>query len=144
MGLLLSCLSAVSRLEHMARAATWPTSISTFLVSVSDSFREFALEQLGRVTPVTARRMFGGVGIYAGGLFFALMDNNRLYFKVDDSNRPDFEAAGMGPFRPFGQDGAAMQYYEAPPDLLEDADALGRWVTKAIAVARRKRARQKK
>ena len=128
----------------MARAATWPTSISTFLVSVSDSFREFALEQLGRVTPVTARRMFGGVGMYAGGLFFALMDNNRLYFKVDDSNRPDFEAAGMGPFRPFGQDGAAMQYYEAPPDLLEDADALGGWVTKAIAVARRKRARQKK
>ena len=113
-------------------------------MSVSDSFRDFALEQLGRVTPVTARRMFGGVGIYAGGLFFALMDNNRLYFKVDDSNRPDFEAAGMGPFRPSDQDGATMQYYEVPPDLLEDADALGRWVTEAIAVARRKRARQKK
>ena len=93
---------------------------------------------------MTARRMFGGVGIYAGGLFFALMDNNRLYFKVDDSNRPDFKAAGMGPFRPSGQDGATMQYYEVPPDLLEDADALGGWVTSAIAVARRKRARQKK
>jgi DNA transformation protein len=113
-------------------------------MSVSDSFREFALEQLGRVTPVTARRMFGGVGIYAGGLFFAVMDNNRLYFKVDDSNRLDFEAVGMGPFRPFGEDGAAMQYYEVPPDSLEDIDALGAWVVKAIAVAKNKRARKKK
>jgi len=112
-------------------------------VSVSDSFRDFALEQLGRVTPVTARRMFGGVGIYAGGLFFALLDNNRLYFKADDSNRPDFEAAGMGPFRPFGEDGAAMQYYEVPPDHLEDVDALSRWVAKAVAVAKNKRARKK-
>jgi DNA transformation protein len=113
-------------------------------MSVSDSFREFALEQLGRVTPVTARRMFGGVGIYAGGLFFALMDNNRLYFKVGDSNRPDFEAAGMGPFRPFGEGGAAMQYYEVPSDLLEDVDALGGWVANAIDVAKSTRARKKK
>lgn len=113
-------------------------------MSVSDSFREFTLEQLGRVTPVTSRRMFGGVGIYAGGQFFALMDNNRLYFKVDDSNRPDYEAAGMEPFRPYGEDGGAMSYYEVPPELLEDVDALSGWVTKAIAVARTKRARQKK
>jgi len=113
-------------------------------VSVSDAFRDFALDQLGRVTPVSARRMFGGVGIYAGGLFFALMDNNRLYFKVSDSNRPDFEARGMGPFRPYGDDGAAMQYYEVPPDVLEDVEALGPWVAKAVAVARTARARNKK
>ncbi len=113
-------------------------------MSVSDAFRDFALDQLGRVTPVSARRMFGGIGIYAGGLFFALMDDNRLYFKVSDSNRPDFEARGMGPFRPYGDDGAAMQYYEVPPDVLEDVEALGPWVTKAVAVARTARARNKK
>ena len=58
---------------------------------VSQSYREFVLEQLGRVTPVTGKSMFGGVGIYAQGLFFALIAENRLYFKVDDATQPDFE-----------------------------------------------------
>ncbi len=64
---------------------------------ISPSFRTFVLEQLGRVTPnVRARNMFGGVGIYGNDLFFALIADDTLYFKVDDTNRPDFEALGMG------------------------------------------------
>jgi DNA transformation protein len=107
---------------------------------VTPEYREFVLEQLGRVAPaVTSRAMFGGVGVYSGGLFFALMDNDTLYLKVDDSNRGDFEAPGTGPFRPFGDDRDVMQYYELPADLLEDADQLRPWVEKAIDVARRKR-----
>ena len=55
-------------------------------MSVSDGFRAFALEQLQRTTPdVRARSMFGGVGVYAGDMFFALMDDDVLYFKVDSS-----------------------------------------------------------
>ena len=107
-------------------------------MAVSPEYRAFVLEQLGRVAPVTSRAMFGGVGVYSGGFFFALMDNDTLYLKVDGSNRPDFEAAGTGPFRPF-EGGGAMQYYELPADLLEDADALRPWVDKAIDVARRSR-----
>ena len=85
---------------------------------------------------VTARSMFGGVGVYSGGLFFALMAGDTLYLKVDDTNRGDFEAIGMGPFRPFDDEKHVMQYYELPSDLLEDADALRPWVEKAIDVAR--------
>lgn len=111
-------------------------------MALSASFRAFVLEQLGRVEPgVRARSMFGGVGIYAGDLFFALIADDTLYFKVDDSNRPDFEARGLGPFRPYGEGGEVMQYYEVPADLLEDAQALRPWIEKAVAVARRKRAR---
>ena len=41
---------------------------------VSPSFRTFVLEQLGRCVPsIRGRNMFGGVGIYAGELFFALI-----------------------------------------------------------------------
>ena len=84
--------------------------------------------------PVTAKSMFGGVGIYAQGLFFALVAEDRLYFKVDDATRPDFERFGMEPFRPFGED-SAMGYYEVPADVVEDADQLASWVAKAIDVA---------
>jgi DNA transformation protein len=106
---------------------------------VSPSYRTFVLEQLSRVTPnIRARNMFGGVGIYGSDRFFALMDDDMLYFKVDDTNRPDFEAAGMGPFRPGGEHGEAMQYYQVPEELLEDAEELRGWVAKALAVAEKK------
>jgi DNA transformation protein len=111
-------------------------------MSVSPSFQTFALEQLGRgVQGVRGRSMFGGVGIYAGGLFFALIADDTLYFKVDDSNRADFEKRGMGPFRPYGEDGEVMQYYRVPDDLLEDPEELGVWAEKAIVVARRAKGR---
>lgn len=103
-------------------------------MAISESYREFVLEQLGRVTPVTGKSMFGGVGIYAQGLFFALMAEDRLYFKVDDTTRPDFEQLGMEPFRPFGED-SAMGYYEVPADVVEDSAQLTAWMRKAIEVA---------
>ena len=109
-------------------------------MSVSESYRTFVLDSLGRVVPaVRSRAMFGGVGIYAGDLFFALIDEDTLYLKVDDSNRSDFEARGLGPFRPFGEGGEVMQYYELPNDIVEDDAELRAWAFKAIEVARRKR-----
>ncbi len=104
-------------------------------MAVSQSYRDFVLEQLGRVTPVTGKSMFGGVGIYAQGLFFALIAEDRLYFKVNDVTRPEFERRGMEPFRPFGED-SAMGYYEVPAEVLEDVALLESWMKTAIDVAR--------
>ena len=86
--------------------------------------------------------MFGGVGIYSGEFFFALIADDTVYFKVDASTRADFEARGMEPFRPFGDEGGAMGYYQLPEDLLEDPDALRPWAEKAVGVARQKKARR--
>lgn len=106
-------------------------------MAASDSYRDFVLEQLGHVTAVTSRRMFGGIGIYADDAFFALIDNDTLFFKVDDSTRPDFEARSSKPFQPFGPGTKPMMgYYELPADVLENRDLLGAWVLRAIAVAR--------
>ena len=38
-------------------------------VAVTDSFVAFVLEQLEPLGPITSKRMFGGVGLYAGDLF---------------------------------------------------------------------------
>jgi DNA transformation protein and related proteins len=103
-------------------------------MAVTESYRVFVLEQLRRVSPVSAKSMFGGVGLYAERLFFALIAEDRLYFKVDDTTRPDFERLGMEPFRPFGEN-SAMGYYEVPVDVLEDPVQLAHWMKKAIAVA---------
>lgn len=86
--------------------------------------------------------MFGGVGIYSDEIFFALIADDTVYFKVDESTRVDFEARGMGPFRPFGDEGGTMKYYQLPEDLLEDLEALRPWAEKAASVARQSKARR--
>lgn len=112
-------------------------------MTFSKGYRDFVVEQLGRIAPVTAKSMFGGVGLYARGVFFALIADDRLYFKVDDATRADFERLGMEPFRPFG-DKSAMGYYEVPADVLEDATQLEPWMQKAIDVAVKAKARKSK
>lgn len=111
-------------------------------MSVSPAYRAFVLDSLARVVPgLRSRAMFGGVGIYAGDVFFALIASDVLYLKVDETNRGDFEARGLGPFRPFGESGEVMQYYELPNDVVEDPGELRIWAAKSIDVARRKRKR---
>lgn len=106
-------------------------------VAVSKGYRAWILEQLGRIAPVEGRAMFGGLGLYAGGAFFALVDDDRLYFKVDEATRPRYREAGMGAFDPF-QDGRTMEgYYEVPGEVLEDAERLGPWMAEALQVAAR-------
>lgn len=112
-------------------------------MTVNPSFRTFVIEQLARVLPgVRSRTMFGGVGIYSHHLFFALIDQDTVYFKVDDTNRSDFEGLGMGPFQPYGPDGEVMQYYELPQELLEDIEALRSWAERSVEVARRRKAKR--
>ena len=103
-------------------------------MAFSPGYRNFVVEQLEHISSITSKSMFGGVGLYADGFFFALIADDQLYFKGDDSNRPDFEAADMGAFSPYG-DGRTMQYYEVPIGVLEDVDALRTWAEKAIEVA---------
>jgi DNA transformation protein len=113
-------------------------------MAVSSSFRILVVDQLNRAVPrIRARPMFGGVGLYSGKLFFALIADDTVYFKVDASTRPEFEARGMEPFRPFGDDGGTMQYYQLPEDVLEDPETLRLWAEKALTIARLNKGRRK-
>ena len=112
-------------------------------MAVNKSFWDFVMEQLEVVGNVSSRKMFGGVGIYIGDLFFALISSSTLYFKVDDSNRGDFEELGMKPFKPYKDKKEVMQYYEVPIDVLEDREQIEIWANKAIEVAVRARKTKK-
>ncbi|MHC4520264.1 MAG: TfoX/Sxy family protein [Planctomycetota bacterium] len=107
-------------------------------MSVSDEYLTYVLEQLEQMGSVHARRMFGGAGIYCGRAMFALVADDVLYLKADDSNRADFEKAGTEPFRPFPDRSEVMSYYEVPGDVLESRDRLTQWGQKALRVAMRK------
>ena len=105
-------------------------------MAVSENFLAYVLEQLAGLPRLRSKRMFGGIGLYSDDRFFALLDDNVLYLKVDDSSRGDFTARSMSPFRPFpDRPDCAMGYYQVPADVLEDADLLVTWARKAIQVA---------
>ncbi|MFM8471192.1 MAG: TfoX/Sxy family protein, partial [Limisphaerales bacterium] len=77
------------------------------------SFSQFVREQLNAVPGVEFRRMFGGEGLYLGGVFFGILHQGRLLFKTDASSRADYDAAGMGPFQPNAKQCLAA-YREVP------------------------------
>ncbi len=106
-------------------------------MAVSKELEAYIVEQLQPAGAISARRMFGGVGIYIDDIFCALIsaDSNALYFKVDDSNRADYEAAGSKPFMPYKDRATIMSYYEVPEEVIEDPDELLRWTKKARAAA---------
>src|SRR5215204_7232061 len=105
-------------------------------MAVSSDFVAYVIEQFAALARVSSRRMFGGVGLYADGLFFGLIDDDTLYLKVDDTNREDYEARGCKPFCPFpDKSEVSMNYFDVPADLLDDDEALCRWGKKSLAVA---------
>ena len=97
-------------------------------MAYSAEFRDHLLDFLAPLDAV-ARGMFGGLGLFRDGLMFGLVTDDRLYFRTDDENRPDYDAAGFGPFVFTARSGrsATMPYHEVPDDVLEDAEDLVEW-----------------
>jgi DNA transformation protein and related proteins len=104
-------------------------------MSISDNYLAFVLEQLSGVPRVVTKRMFGGVGIYSDGTFFAVLDNDTLFFKVDETLAKRYREKGMPPFAPIPGAKPMMGYYQVPPDVLEDASTLVQWAKESIGVA---------
>lgn len=103
---------------------------------VSSDYLQYVLEQLARVPRVTSRRMFGGVGLYSDGVFFGIIDNDTVFFKVDDSTRETYIARGSEPFRPYkDRPEVSMSYFQVPADVLEDTDELVPWARAAVRAA---------
>jgi DNA transformation protein len=133
----LCSVCATTRTSIMRLRMKKPRAVSGRSLRSSDAFQAFVIDQLAGLGDVVGRKMFGGVGLYVGGLFFGLIARDRLYLKVDAANRPAFDAAGSKPFKPYPGRPGTMKYYEVPVGVLESAPDLVRWAKGAVAAARR-------
>ena len=99
---------------------------------------DFILEILSPWRPVTARRMFGGHGIYHAGVMFALIADGQLYLKVDDESRGVFEAAGLSPFV-YEAKGrrVSLSYHRAPDAMLDEPELAREWAERGWQAALR-------
>lgn len=108
-------------------------------MSVSEEFLEYILDLYREWDGVTARKMFGGAGLYRDEAMFGLIADDVLYLKVDESNRDDYERAGCEPFKPYPNKETIMSYYEVPPEALEDVQMLLRWSERSLEVQMREK-----
>ena len=97
------------------------------------SFHDYVMDLLDDIPGITSRAMFSGWGIYKNKVFFALISNGELYFKVGEGNRADFEHQKSHPFV-YNNKGkkTMMSYWLVPEEILEDPEVLFEWVEKAV------------
>ena len=112
----------------------------------SDDFAEFLREQLAPLGRVTMRRMFGKTGVFCDGLMFAMVTDDTLYFRVDDSNRAAFKEAESFPPLNYSKKGSTidLSFWRAPERLFDEPDELVAWARAALAAARRVAAMREK
>ncbi len=108
-------------------------------MSESD-FIDYLLETLQPMGAVSARKMFGGYGIFLDKRMFGLVADNELYLKSDDQNKARYEQAGLERFQ-YDKNGktVSMSYYQAPDDALENPERLLDWADHAYGAALRAR-----
>lgn len=106
--------------------------MSEFVDNLNDVFALFG--------PVSAKRMFGGYGIYYRDLMFGLVVDEVLYLKADDSSVAEFVQHGSRPFE-YEKNGKIMKmsYYTAPDEIYDDPEKAKEWAVRAFETALRGR-----
>ncbi len=100
-----------------------------YINHIKEVFRDFS--------PITTRRMFGGYGIYHEGIMFALVANEQLYLKADNSIKHYFEELKQSQFEyKRGNKLIKISYYLAPTNVLEDPEQATIWGRRSFIVAK--------
>lgn len=88
---------------------------------------------------LSARRMFGGHGVYHDGVMIGLISGDVLYLKIDDQTRERFRAAGSEPFL-YTRRGETVptSYWSVPEAAMDSSQEMTPWLVLAYAAALRK------
>ncbi len=97
-------------------------------MAADKDFLDHVMTLLVPIEGINSKAMFGGFGIFHDGEMFALIKGNGLFFKVDSSNRADYEKAGSKQYKP-------MPYYQVPADVLEHKEKLIEWARTSMIIA---------
>jgi len=85
--------------------------------------------ELSSLGDLSSKKMFGGYGVFESGVMFALVNSQGVvFFKVDDSNRAQFQEIGA-------KQHGKMPYFQIPSTILDDTPTLQEWARSSMAVA---------
>lgn len=104
-------------------------------MTVTNHFLLHAVESMSHVAPVSFRRIFNGYGIYHQGVQFAIVINDRLYFRADDYSRSLYTEKHMTPFLPSTLGDSESNFFQLPEDVLVHPPELIFWMRIAVEAA---------
>lgn len=112
------------------------------MVSQSMMYRPLRYEQMMRAAEsydVRARRMFGGMGIYAGERMFAFLVGEEIGLKLsaDDMNEA-LQIPGAEPLRPSPDAEPMKDYVRMPRSVLDNYEEFMSWVERSASHAMKK------
>ena len=107
-------------------------------MALNEEFNKFVIDQLQGIGAFETKRMFGGLALLHQGSAFAKIKHEKVWLKVDDTNRANFENLGMQQYT-YGKDNSRkLNFYETPIEIIEDRDKLKDWCQKSIEIVTNK------
>jgi DNA transformation protein len=90
---------------------------------------EWLVDSLSSMGALTSKQMFGGFGVFCGGVMFALVDSTGLaHLRADESSAPACEESGSAKH-------SRMPYWSIPEAVLTSDEQLVTWATRALSIA---------
>jgi DNA transformation protein and related proteins len=77
--------------------------------------------------------MFGCFGLYSDRVFFGIIAKGVVYFKTNAATVDTYKEKGMEPFKPSSKQ-TLKNYFEVPPEILEDEQSLKYWALKSLNI----------
>ncbi len=105
------------------------------MTNSNKSFHEYLMNDVfAGMDGISSKSMFGGYGYYKNGKIFGIVAEGKLFFKVGESNKSDYESRGLKPYVFKAHNGReqTLSYWEVPEDIVEDSESLEEWIEKAI------------
>jgi TfoX/Sxy family transcriptional regulator of competence genes len=107
-------------------------------MALNEEFKNFALDQLQGLGEFETKSMFGGLALLHQGTAFAKIKHDKIWLKVDDSNRAEFDHFGMKQYTYGKENSRKLNFYETPIEIIVDRDKLKDWAKKSIDIAVKK------
>ncbi len=110
------------------------------MASINKSLHEYLIADVfAGIDGISTKTMFGGYGYYRSGRIFGIIADGKLFFKVGESNKKDYEDYGSKPFVFKAHNGREMKisYWEVPADVMEDREILEEWIEKSLKVEKK-------
>ncbi len=105
---------------------------------VTPAAKSRLLAALSAARPITSRAMFGGLGLYHDGVFMGVIDDDRLFLKIDAQTEPAYVERGMETWSV-----TPGAYREIPDDVLDDPETCGEWLDASRDAAMRRKAKKR-
>lgn len=106
------------------------------MLHTSPFFEYIVHDVLRGIEGVSTRAMFGGYGLYRDGVIFGMIADDELFFKVDDTNRAQYEKQGSTPFEYSGHGKTVqMSYWRVPEAVIENAKTLENWLEESVEIS---------